>query len=174
MAEQSFSRPVKVDRLPREGVTQSIEATPVERAAIARQHGLADVALLTATFNLHRAGRYVRVLGSVHAELTQSCVVSLEPFPVTLDEPVDVRFAAPGVEKPGASGVAETLALDAEDPPDPIIDGKIDLGALAVEFMALGLDPYPRKPGVEFTPLAPDETLESPFDALGKIVKRDG
>ncbi len=43
---------------------------------------------------------------------------------------------------------AETVAFGGEDPPDPIIDGKIDLGALAAEFFALGLDPYPRKPGV--------------------------
>ena len=27
---------------------------------------------------------------------------------------------------------------------------QIDLGALAAEFLALGLDPYPRKPGVAF------------------------
>ena len=37
-----------------------------------------------------------------------------------------------------------------EDEPDPIIGGKIDLGALAAEFFALGLDPWPRKPGAAF------------------------
>ena len=30
---------------------------------------------------------------------------------------------------------------------EPLIDGKVDLGALATEFLILGLDPYPRKPG---------------------------
>ena len=44
------------------------------------------------------------------------------------------------------------VLLDGEDAPDPIVDGKIDLGALAAEFLALGLDPYPRKPGVAFAP----------------------
>ena len=34
--------------------------------------------------------------------------------------------------------------------PIRVIDGKIDLGALAAEFFALGLDPYPRKPGAIF------------------------
>ena len=52
-----------------------------------------------------------------------------------------------------------TVSLADEDDPDPVIDGKIDLGALAAEFFALGLDPYPRKPGVEF--VAPAEEAAS-------------
>ena len=61
-----------------------------------------------------------------------------------------MRFAAPAED--GAARrprcEPETFSIDDEDEPDPIIDGKIDLGALAAEFFALGLDPYPRKPGV--------------------------
>ena len=30
--------------------------------------------------------------------------------------------------------------------PEPLIGGIVDLGALATEFLILGLDPYPRKP----------------------------
>jgi uncharacterized metal-binding protein YceD (DUF177 family) len=123
----SFSRPVKVDALPRDGLEQTVEATPAERAAVAEQQGLVDVVKLTATFLMKRAGKGVRVTGAVHAELTQTCVVTLEPFPVTLDEPIDVRFARPTEEPSGRRGEAETLARDAEDPPDPIVDGKIDL-----------------------------------------------
>ena len=172
--QETFSRPVKVDNLPRDGLDHAIEATPAERAAIARQNGLVDVAKLTATFNLQRRGREVSVQGSVHAEVTQTCVVSLEPFAVTLDEPVDVRFAAPKPEKPGGKRETETVVMDGADAPDPIVDGKIDLGALAVEFMALGLDPYPRKPGAEFTPPAAVEPPDSPFESLARIAKKGG
>jgi uncharacterized metal-binding protein YceD (DUF177 family) len=174
IAEETFSRPIKVDALPRDGLDQTIEATPAERAAVAKQNGLVDVSKLSATFDLQRQGRHVRVVGSVHAEVTQTCVVSLEPFAVTLDEPVDVRFAPPRAEKLRGKGEAETVVLEGEDGPDPIVDGKIDLGALAAEFMALGLDRYPRKPGAEFTPPATDEPLDSPFDALAKIAKKGG
>jgi hypothetical protein len=56
------------------------------------------------------------------------------------------------------------------DPPDPIIGGRIDLGALAAEFLSLGLDPYPRKPGVDFeAPEGDAPGEESPFAALGKL-----
>jgi hypothetical protein len=175
-----FSRPVRVESIPREGVEQAIEASPAERAALAKLNGLAGIARLTAKFALSRIGRgVVRVRGEVHAEATQTCVVSLEPFDVALDEPVDVRFAAPvgqSVNRRGppiTAAEAESLAVGDEDQPDPIVDGKIDLGALAAEFMILGLDPYPRKPGVDFAPPLDDEGSDAsatrPGDLLGKI-----
>ncbi len=175
--ELLFSRPVRVEALPKDGLTQTIEADPAERAALAALNGLPGIAKLTATFVLRRAGRGgVRVSGVVHAELTQICVVSLEPFEATLDEPVDVRFAPPaeeGAARRGASGgPTETVLLDAEDAPDPNVDGRVDLGALAAEFMALGLDPYPRKPGAAFAPPAEAASADSPFEALGDVGKK--
>ena len=175
--EVLFSRPVRVEALPKDGLTQTIEANPAERAALAALNGLPGIAKLTATFVLRRAGRGgVRVSGTVHAELTQTCVVSLEPFEATLDEPVDVRFAPPaeeGAARRGASsGQAETILIDAADAPDPIIDGRIDLGALAAEFMALGIDPYPRKPGAQFTPPEDVGAAGSPFQALAGTARK--
>ena len=170
-ADVVFSRLVKVEALPRDGLTQSVEATPGERAALAQQNGLADIAKLAATFVLKRSGKGVRVVGTVHAEVTQTCVVSVEPFPVTIDEPVDVRFAQETRDRPGRAA-PEVVALDVEDAPDPIVDGKVDLGALAAEFMALSLDPYPRKPGAEFAPPPEEAPAPSPFDALAEIARK--
>jgi len=67
-----------------------------------------------------------------------------------------------------------TFSIADEDEPDPIIDGKIDIGALAAEFFALGLDPYPRKPGAQFAPLKPDDAGEQPFAALQTLKKNLG
>jgi hypothetical protein len=59
------------------------------------------------------------------------------------------------------------------DPPDPIINGKIDVGSLASEFLALGLDAYPRKPGAQFQNPdgEPDDEKASPFAALARFKK---
>jgi uncharacterized metal-binding protein YceD (DUF177 family) len=168
-AEVGFSRPLRVETLPRDGLTQSVAATASERAALAESNDLVEIAALTADFVVTRSGRGVRVEGTVHAEVTRTCVVSLEPFPVVIDEDVDVRFAPASERRPREE--AETVALDVEDPPDPIVDGKIDLGALAAEFMALALDPYPRKPGAQFVPPEPDDDGDSPFSGLARIVK---
>jgi uncharacterized metal-binding protein YceD (DUF177 family) len=160
----AFSRPVRVETLRSEPFERAIEADAEERAALAKLYRLPTIAKLAATFTVRRVGRDgARVAGDVHAEFTQVCVVSLEPFPATLDERVDVRFAPP--DEAGERRRGEMLALDEEDPPDPIADGVIDLGALAAEFFALGLDPYPRKPGVSFAPPAAESESASPFAA---------
>jgi Large ribosomal RNA subunit accumulation protein YceD len=164
-----FSRVVRVDAPPREGQTVTIEATPAEREALASFYKLPAITTLTATLRVERWGRAgARVTGAVHGELTQICVVSLEPFPATVDEAVDVRFAPKTAadSKLSAADEVEAFSLDDEDGPDLLIDGKIDLGALAAEFFALGLDPYPRKRGAIFKQSAGSDPIDSPFSVL--------
>jgi uncharacterized protein DUF177 involved in 23S rRNA accumulation len=169
-----FTRAMRVESIPEGGLERVIEADEVERLALAKLNGLAALGRLQAKFMLRRAGRgIVRVQGAVHAEATQTCVVSLEPLDVVIDETVDVRFATPAGEKPAkrppptAAAVEETaFSLNDEDEPDPIRDGQIDLGALAAEFMVLALDPYPRKPGVDFSPPPSDEEPAAGIGAL--------
>ena len=174
MTETPFSRPVRVDPLPRDGLTQAIEANAAERAAVAALCGLPAIGALMASFTLRKSGRNgVRVTGEVHAEVTQTCVVSLEPFEAVVDEPIDVRFASEPPRRKENDKTPETVDLDVEDPPDPIIDGRIDLGAVAAEFLGLALDPYPRKPGVAFAPPEPEPEADSPFQALADA-KKDG
>jgi len=171
-----LSRRVRIDALPADGLTQTIEASPEERAALAAINRLPAIASVTANFTVRRSGRGgARVTGDVHAEVTQVCVVSLEPFAATVDEPVDVRFApaetAETVRR-AREDDAETVEVGGEDPPDPIVDGRIDLGALAAEFFALGLDPYPRKPGVAFDPPELQGGQDSPFAPLAEPKKK--
>jgi len=168
--ERLFFRLVRVDHLPREGQAFTNDATPTEREGLASFYRLPDIAALTATLRLEPWGRGgARVTGAVHGELTQLCIVSVEPFPATVDEDVDVRFAPPKADdrKSSAEREALTLSLADEDDPDPVIDGKIDLGALTAEFFALGLDPYPRKPGAVLDEERTNsEPIDSPFAAL--------
>jgi uncharacterized metal-binding protein YceD (DUF177 family) len=173
--EKLFSRVVRIDALPRDGQVMTIEATLDEREELASFYKLPAIAALTATLRLEPWGRGgAHVTGAVHGEVTQLCVISLEPFPATVDEDVDVRFAVETAASKGSSSTreTETFSLDDEDQPDPVIDGKIDLGALTAEFFALGLDPYPRKPGAILDEeRANPEPKPSPFAALAQRVK---
>ncbi len=109
------------------------------------------------------------VTGTVEAYATQICTVSLESFESRVSEPVDVVFsdAPPPEDEDEDGGPPE----NAPEPPDAIVNGKIDLGALTAEFLALGLDPYPRKPGANFEPVASGPE-KGPFEALRQL--RDG
>jgi uncharacterized metal-binding protein YceD (DUF177 family) len=170
--ERAFSRLVRVDALLREGQAVTIEASPAEREELAQFYRLPAIAALTATLRLDPWGQGgARVTGTVHGELTQTCVVSLEPFPATVDEDVDVRFTpqSPANSRSRPIEETQTFSLADEDEPDPVIDGKIDLGALTAELFALGLDPYPRKPGAAFDEEGTDsEPTDSPFAALAQ------
>ena len=64
---------------------------------------------------------------------------------------IDLLFV-PQVRRAPADEDARHAATQRLDEAEPLIGGSVDLGALATEFLILGLDPYPRKPGAVFQP----------------------
>ena len=160
MIETKFSRPARVEPLPRDGLKIEIEANAAERSALARINDLPGIERLSASFRVTKWRRGVQVEGELSARVTQTCVVSLEPFDVDIDEPIDVKFL------PAEAMPTDPESLADEDAPDELVDGKVDLGALASEFLTLALDPYPRKPGVAFEPPQELKERESPFSGL--------
>jgi hypothetical protein len=151
-----FMRMLVVATVPDSGLDIRICANETECAALADAYGLVAVQTFEAGFHVRKQGpkRY-EVSGALHALVTQTCAVSLEPFENLVSAPVDVDFA-PSRQPLGESASRKMTAGSAatfggpQDPADPIINGQIDLGALAAEFLALNLDLYPRKPGVTF------------------------
>jgi Large ribosomal RNA subunit accumulation protein YceD len=177
-----FSRPVQVDGVRIDGLEISIKADEGERARLARLNNLPAIGRLEAQFRLDRIGRSgVRVTGKLQAAVTQTCVVSLEPFDAEVRQDVDVRCAPAPAAKPvppklkrgrGPPPAPVVVEVGDDDPPDPIVDGEIDLGVLAAEMFSLALDPYPRKPDAAFEPPADttDDVADSPF---GRLAARD-
>ncbi len=141
-----FSRPVSVLTIPPSGLNVQIESTPEERLAIASEFNLPVLGALRAEYRLTGTPKRVKVKGRVFAEVTQICVVSLDFFESTLDEVVEVEFAT--VDAMPKTNNGDEVYLDA---PEEIVNGQIDLGILTAEFLSLGLDPYPRKPGADFS-----------------------
>jgi uncharacterized metal-binding protein YceD (DUF177 family) len=171
--QEPLSRVIRVDALPKGGETVTIEANPSEREALAAFLDLPSIEALSATLTMKRtANGGARVTGIVQGELTQTCVVTLESFPAAVEEEVDVRFAPREARR--SHEEPETVSMTEEDEPDPIVDGKIDLGALAAEFFALGLDPYPRKPGAEFEQPPEPEVETTPFAVLRGNPRKPG
>ena len=68
-------------------------------------------------------------------------------------------------------------ATTLSDWPEPISDGRIDLGPILYETLATSLDPYPKKDGVSFewsqgAEEPRSEAGTSPFAALGALKRR--
>lgn len=167
MAKDSnpWSVVVTLDEIPETGLHTEIEATEPVRADIARLAGLRELPRLAAVFDLTLRGPGVHVAGQVSAHLGQTCVVTLEPIESDLTESIDLVFAPPSQAKDPKSD---------EEPPELLVDGKIDLGAIATEFLLLGIDPYPRKAGAEFAPVKAEDASARPFAALEALKKRLG
>ena len=163
MSTPPFSRPFPVSSLRDNGSQIAITANAAERAALAAEGGLVAIAKLEADFRASRNGRTgINLKGEVRAHVTQNCVLSMEPFDSEIVTPVEARFDSGKKPEEVAFGIEDV------DPPDPIIDGKIDLGALAAEFLALALDPYPRKPDALFdaAEVGVSAQKQSPFAGL--------
>ena len=170
--------PVRVESITLRPVPVEIAAEQGTLPAIATFLGVASVEALKASYSLSRNGDRVKLEGMIRTSLHQNCVVTLDPFPVELNVPVKLDFA-PQEEIAAMASPSEGDEIDIEvllyeeEPPEPIVDGTIDLGAVTLEFLALSLDPYPRKPGVAFAEPAPETPAESPFAALQQLKRSE-
>jgi hypothetical protein len=172
-AANPWSVPVAVEDIPDTGLHVAIEAPATVRAEIAELAAVRDLPQLSAVFDLTRLGAEVHVTGQVSARVGQTCVVTLEPIESAVEEAVDLDFAPP-TGKEAAPKAARKRSSGADEPPEPLVGGSLDLGALATEFLILGIDPYPRKAGAEFAPPKQEDDGEHPFAALQSLKKNPG
>jgi uncharacterized metal-binding protein YceD (DUF177 family) len=169
MTERPWSVPLALAEVPETGRHLELTADAQIRDAIARLAGLRALPRLTAAFDVALRGRHgLRVTGRVSATVEQLCVVTLEPIENDIVEDVDLVFLPSVVAAPSQPGGVE---VPAEDASEVLVDGGVDLGVIATEFLLLGIDPYPRKPDAVFEPPAQDEDNAHPFAALAALKK---
>jgi uncharacterized metal-binding protein YceD (DUF177 family) len=167
--QQTWQVPVRLEDVPETGLHLDLVAAADVRAGLAALAGVVDMPRLEATLDVVRHGNGLRATGQVTATVKQTCVVTLEPVENEVNEPIDVIFAPASDSADLAATADADDALEAGEPPEALVNGAADVGAVAAEFVMLGIDPYPRKPGVEFKPPAEEGATVSPFAALAKL-----
>ncbi len=171
-AEPAWNHPITVADIPEEGEEITLAPDEETRAALARFADVLAVPSLSARLHLQPDGAGGAVVtGELNATVKQNSVVSLEPFDNKVHEEIALRFAPEGAAPKRSD---PDIEFDEADPSDAIRDGVIDLGAVVSEFLVLGIDPYPRKPGEVFSPPEPPggEGRDNPFAALEKLKKK--
>lgn len=142
------------------------------RKLIAKALGLVELASLEADVAVEPWLDGATIRGAWRATVVQTCGVTLERLETRLAD--DFEIKAVPADSPHAPSLEAQLTYDPEapEPPDVLDSDVIDLAHYVVEHLALAIDPFPRKPGVEFE--APDMGRESsPFDVLKKLRKDD-
>jgi uncharacterized metal-binding protein YceD (DUF177 family) len=152
------------------------------RARLAQRLGVMSVDSLKAELKIlnPKSSMMVHIIGKIDAELTQACVVTLEPLAAEVHEDFEAWFADPDnavplakarKERQAEKGHQEVPMLDESEDPEPIIDDKIDLGELVTQHLCLMIDPYPHAEGVVFE-VGDDQqkdftaSVNNPFAAL--------
>jgi len=146
------------------------EASSAELEALKRYVEVEDLTSFKAQVKIVplAAGKY-RASGKLQASAVQSSVVNLRAVPSSIEESFSVEYwPAESIENRGE----EAAPFDAE-PPEPIAGGKIPVGGLLCELLAVSIDPYPRNEGdaFEWTPPEP-ETEANPFAGLAHLRAR--
>lgn len=147
-SQPEFSRPLSPAGLAALGDTPATGAADAaECAALALRFAVPAVRSLRYSLMAtpYGTGGW-RLEGHAEAVLEQQCVVTLEPMETTVHEAVDRRFVPAdrlsGLDQGGDGDFDAAMASG----PDGF-DGVIDLGEVAAEAIALGIDPYPRREG---------------------------
>jgi len=172
-----FSYLVKVGHVSHNPIEVHVEADERERKALAGLWKVLSVEALGADLKVRRWKKDgVKVFGTLHARLTQACVVTLDPVQSEIDEEIDQIFVPEGsaLARIPANDEGEMIIdPDGPDLPEPFTGDAIDIGEMVAEFAAMGIDPYPRKPGVEFEPHVENsggaDAKPSPFAVLKNL-----
>jgi uncharacterized metal-binding protein YceD (DUF177 family) len=168
-----FSRPFPVDTLRAGEIEQTIEASALERTALAARFAIPGIEALAATLTVRVnpliAGRY-EVEGQARAALSLTCSVSAEEYTHPIETVIRAVFVAGPVP-----AHTEDMAIDYEwDDPEPLEHGIIDLGELVAQHILLAIPAYPRKPDAGWAGPSDEDpevspVKESPFAVLQSL-----
>lgn len=172
-----FSYRIKVGHVSHNPLEVRIEADERERKALAGTWDILGVEALAAELKVRRWKKDgVKVMGKVHAEVTQACVVTLDPVAQVIDEEIEEIFVPEGsaLARIPANDAGEIVVdPDGPDLPESFVGDEIDVGAFVAEMAAMALDPYPRKPEAAFDGHIEQEAMEerkpSPFAVLKNL-----
>ena len=166
---RAWTSPVRLHELGRGPLSVELAPDAAERAKVAQDVGLESLPALTAKLTVTPWMDGAEITGRFHARVEQICAVSLDNFEHPLAGDIDLRVVPAGSPNaPVLTGGELEFDPDSPDPPDVLEGDAIDLAAYVVEHLALEIDPFARKPDVEFDYTPPDEP-DSPFAVLKKL-----
>ncbi len=179
-----WSHVIEADEIGQDPMSMTITPDEHQKMALKDRLGVTDILRLDAKINITReqGGYIVRISGTIHADVFQDCVITLEPVKKKVREEFEsffadrtqaVTFVAASKRLKYKNNDDELPIMDEKDDPEPIENGSIDLGELITQHLSLALDPYPHGEGVFYengdegeSLRQPSELRKNPFAAL--------
>ncbi|TAH37626.1 MAG: DUF177 domain-containing protein [Alphaproteobacteria bacterium] len=170
-----FTKVIAVSEIPPQGRTMHFESTVEERIAIAARAKIPDVDSFAIELQLQflPQSHILEIKGFGRAKITQVCVVTLEPFEAELNFDFDCQCLESERAKKWNNEM-DSVEDYAQGGFEEVIDGKVDIGEIAVQEFILALDPYPHKPGARADLDAANQASgeDNPFSVLKSLKKQ--
>ncbi len=164
-----FNLIIKVDEIGSRVREISISADEKGRKDISERMGLVDIKSFDVDVKVKRIGKQnkFKVNGVFNSLVVQNCVVSLENF----DKKYSDKFSVIFEEEHTKPELEDVFDADSDDI-EYIVDGKLDIGEIILEYFSLSLDDNPKKNGAKFDErieAKPEESKNNPFMVLKKL-----
>ncbi|MGV3513232.1 MAG: YceD family protein [Novosphingobium sp.] len=164
-----FSRLIDIRQVNDEPLV--LEPSEAERKRLAARFQLSEVKAMQATISLRREGDSVEAKGHLNASIMQACAISGEDFPVTISEPIALRFIPPRE----AHDPDEEIEITADDCDEIEYEGtSFDLGEAVAQSLALAIDPFAEGPDADKARAEHNlggDIATGPFAALAALKK---
>lgn len=137
-----FSVVVTLDSIGDEPRRFELTADNDQRAALSRRFGIVSIERFSASLVLSwiKPGKVLSVKGRISADVTQSCVITLDPVTARIDDEIDIVFSRYPEQTADIVDPNEVETIEGEN---------IDVGEIVAEELSLALDPYPRRPDID-------------------------
>lgn len=160
-----------------EPISGTLELDGDQRRAVAVFLGLIALDAFKMRYRIEplAKGRF-KLTGEFHAELSQACVITLEPVPEIVDETIEAELWPESQLQDDDQLSQDNEFFEdqiPEDPPIPIVAGRADLASYAIEILSTSMESYPRTKNAKFDwkdpASGPDGRALSPFAELAKL-----
>jgi uncharacterized metal-binding protein YceD (DUF177 family) len=168
MSEPEFSRPADIRAI--DAKAMHLVASESECAALAKRFDLVSIKRLEADLALEKSGTAILAKGKLSADVVQSCAISGEDLPVTINEVLSFRFVPARDRR-----ADEEVELGEEDLDEIEFTGtSFDAGEAVAQSLFLAIDPFAEGPDADRVrrELLKDKETSGPFAALAKLKKQ--
>jgi uncharacterized metal-binding protein YceD (DUF177 family) len=170
--ESEFSRVIDTRHIDDKPVV--LTASAEECRALAKRFDLVAVHRMEATVTLIRDGAAFVARGRLMADIVQSCAISGEDLPVTIDDALHMRFVPPAADP--TDPVEEEIEISEDECDEIEFTGeRFDLGEAVAQSLGLAIDPFAEGPEADRVRREvglSGDGLSGPFAALAALKKQ--
>lgn len=158
---------IDVQTLPPTGSLHGcLDASESECADLAARFGFLEVRSLTADMRVFQVAKGSwDVRGKLLAQVVQACGVTGEPVVESVDFVLEERYVQ-------AAGPEDEIFVDLDEA-EPLNGGRIDLGEMVAQSLALAVTPWPRSEEAPASFQAGEDDRPHPFAGLASLKSSD-